>query len=94
MVQKSKIPKCVELRTQQNTFKQKLKKVDLENLILKYDALKIIYIKNFIHSRDFDDMVTGRNLVSNRETSWVFSAIFVATWGFLLYMILQIKNIT
>ena len=54
------IPKCVELSTPPNAIKQKLKKWDWGNSILKYnvihDALKVICNKTIKHPRKFGDI--------------------------------------
>ena len=54
------IPKCVELRTLPNAIKLKFKRVDLENLIVKYDviydALEVTCNKNLKRPRNFGNI--------------------------------------
>jgi hypothetical protein len=52
-----------------NSTEHNRKKVDLKNLILKYDvihdALKVTFNKNSHNLRNFGDMGTDRNLAKN-----------------------------
>jgi hypothetical protein len=54
----------------------KIKKVDMRNFILKYDAiddaLKVICNINLKRPRNCGDIGTGRNLAKNREIAKVF----------------------
>ena len=59
------MPKCVELLTPSNAIKYKFKKVELGNIILKYevihDALEVICNKNVKHPLNFGEIGTDRN---------------------------------
>jgi hypothetical protein len=67
LVKMKLMPKCVELSTSPNAIKQKLKKVDLGNSILKndviHDALRVICNKNLKLRGRFGDLGTGSILV-------------------------------